>query len=126
MKANRRHLRQRAEQLIKLLELNAPQPIIEMAAGTLIRGVIKAVGPGAFAAVAKSIIHQEKSVAGVCPFCPEERPISPEIAPSGLTWGMCDVCLASARDDDEITELLNAQREDEAAEAASAEEKVDA
>jgi hypothetical protein len=96
----RRILRERADRLIKLIELNAPQSILDMAAGTLIRGVIGAVGPGAFAAVAKTMIGHEKETRDICPFCPEEQPIIKDLAPSGRSWGMCDACLASALKDE--------------------------
>jgi len=68
---HRRLLRDRADRLLRLLELKAPQPVLEMCGATLIHGVIFAVGPGVMAAVAKYIIDAEKRDRGICPFCAE-------------------------------------------------------
>jgi hypothetical protein len=87
-------LRERCERLCKLVELNAPQPILDSTAGHLIRAIVWAVGPGAFTALGQDIVAVGKESAGLCRFCPEERPLNQQ-------WGMCDPCRASVADDEQ-------------------------
>lgn len=105
----RRVLRERVNRLFKLIELKAPQMIIESDGALIIRGVIAAVGPGALTQLGKWMVEKEKETRGICPFCPEERPLKPEIAPAGVLWGMCAECLAEAQKDEEEIDRQNAE-----------------
>jgi hypothetical protein len=112
-RAQRRILAERFDRLQKLIELKAPQTIVDSAASVLIRGLIAAVGPGAFKDIGKWIIDAWKRDTGICPFCKEERPTMREIAPSGIPWGMCQVCHDSVQKDDEDAAKLEAAAESE-------------
>jgi hypothetical protein len=90
----------RSDRFLHLLQLQAPQSVLEQEGGLIIRAVLGMVGPGAFAAVAESFIGNEKELAGLCRFHDDEdRPVSGARTPSGDSWGMCDDCLAQARED---------------------------
>lgn len=75
---HRRLLRERCERLCRLVELNAPQAVLDFTASLTLRGIVYAVGPSVLANLGKHLIGSAKVSAGLCSFCPEERPLDPE------------------------------------------------
>lgn len=92
---HRRLLRERCERLCRLVELNAPLPVLEMSAGHLVRALVYAIGPSVLTDLGKHLISSLKELGGICPFCPEENPIDRE-------KGMCPTCWESAEHGEEV------------------------
>lgn len=100
--SQRQLLPARLERLAKLVRLNAPQAVLDFAGEHTIRAIVYGIGPSVLEALGKKLIGSLRSDVGLCPFHDgEDRPISSELTPHGESWGMCDDCLASAREGEE-------------------------
>lgn len=98
-------LLERLDRLRNLVELKAPQPVLESAGGHTIRAIAYALGPGVFTEVGRHLVAEEKERLGLCRFHDEEdRPVSAKKTPHGESWGLCDGCLEQALSDDEAAD----------------------
>lgn len=92
-------LRERCERLCKMVDLDAPQKVLDFTAGHVIRSIIYAVGASALTEIAAHLISDAKELSGVCPFCPEERPLLAD-------HRMCAECFSLVQADEQEAEKL--------------------